>query len=223
VKNLMLCGVWLLSLLSWPAVAEQTRWMSDQLPLDLRSGNSNRYRVIKMLNPGTQVTVLKVDQKAGFTQVRTAGGTRGWVNNSYLMNEPTAREQLVEAKDLIAKLTNDSQPIQAQLADLQGQSALLSRQLEEAIASKTQFESELASITEISANAVALDRNNKNLMESNQLLQHEIDVLKGENDRLEDGSDREWFVNGIFAVGFGVLLALVIPRITPKRKHTEWQ
>lgn len=219
----MLCGIWLLSLLSWPAFAEQNKWLSDQLPLDLRSGNSNRYRVIKMLNPGTKVTVLKVDEKAGFTQVRTAGGTRGWVNNSYLMNEPAAREQLTEARDLIAKLTNDSQPIRAQLADLQGQNALLSRQLEEAISSKNQFETELASITEISSNAVALDRNNKNLMESNQLLQHEIDVLKGENDRLEDGSDREWFVNGIFAVGFGVLLALVIPRITPKRKHTEWQ
>lgn len=223
MKNLMLCGIWLLSLLSWPAFAEQNKWLSDQLPLDLRSGNSNRYRVIKMLNPGTKVTVLKVDEKAGFTQVRTAGGTRGWVNNSYLMNEPAAREQLTEARDLIAKLTNDSQPIRAQLADLQGQNALLSRQLEEAISSKNQFETELASITEISSNAVALDRNNKNLMESNQLLQHEIDVLKGENDRLEDGSDREWFVNGIFAVGFGVLLALVIPRITPKRKHTEWQ
>lgn len=219
----MLCGIWLLSLLSWPAFAEQNKWLSDQLPLDLRSGNSNRYRVIKMLHPGTKVTVLKVDEKAGFTQVRTAGGTRGWVNNSYLMNEPAAREQLTEARDLIAKLTNDSQPIRAQLADLQGQNALLSRQLEEAISSKNQFETELASITEISSNAVALDRNNKNLMESNQLLQHEIDVLKGENDRLEDGSDREWFVNGIFAVGFGVLLALVIPRITPKRKHTEWQ
>lgn len=223
MKNLMLCGIWLLSLLSWPAFAEQNKWLSDQLPLDLRSGNSNRYRVIKMLHPGTKVTVLKVDEKAGFTQVRTAGGTRGWVNNSYLMNEPAAREQLTEARDLIAKLTNDSQPIRAQLADLQGQNALLSRQLEEAISSKNQFETELASITEISSNAVALDRNNKNLMESNQLLQHEIDVLKGENDRLEDGSDREWFVNGIFAVGFGVLLALVIPRITPKRKHTEWQ
>jgi SH3 domain protein len=197
--------------------------MSDQLPLDLRSGNSNRYRVIKMLDPGTRVTVLKVDKKAGFTHIRTDEGVRGWVNNSYLMTEPSAREQLSEARDLIAKLTNGSQSIQAQLADMQGQNALLSRQLEEATSSKNNFETELSHIKEVSANAVALDRNNKNLMESNQLLQHEIDVLKGENDRLEDGSNRKWFSNGVFAVGFGVLLTLVIPRIVPNRKRTEWQ
>lgn len=223
MKKLVLCGIWLLSLLSWPAVAAQTQWISDQMPLDLRSGNSNRYRVIKMLDPGTKVTVLRVDKKAGFTHIRIAEGTRGWVNNSYLMTEPSARKQLSEAKKLITKLTSDSQPIQAQLADMQGENALLSRQLEEALSGKNQFESKLTHITEVSANAVTLDRNNKNLMESNQLLQHEIDVLKGENDRLKDGSNRDWFVNGVFAVGFGVLLALVIPRITPKRKNTEWQ
>ena len=193
------------------------------MPLDLRSGNSNRYRVIKMLDPGTKVTVLRVDKKAGFTHIRIPEGTRGWVNNSYLMTEPSAREQLSKAKELIAKLTNDSQPIQAQLADMQGQNAILGRQLEEALSGKNQFEAELTHITEVSANAVTLDRSNKNLMESNQLLQHEIDVLKGENDRLNERSNREWFVNGVFAVGFGVLLVLVIPRIAPKRKHSEWQ
>ncbi len=210
-------------MLSWPATAQQTRWITDELPLDLRSGNSNRYRVIKMLPPGTRVTVLKDDRKAGFIQIKTPSGTRGWVNNSYLMDEPSARQQLAEAKVLIANLTNESQPIRQQLAQLQQKNAVLSRQLEEATGSRNQFEKELVSVTEISSNAINLDRNNKTLMESNQLLQHEIDVLKGENDRLEDGSDREWFLNGVLAVGFGVLLAMVIPRVAPRRKHTEWR
>lgn len=224
MKYVMLCGVWLATLvLTGTSAAAETRWVSDQLPLDLRSGNSNRYRVLKMLKPGTPVTVLKVDREAGFIQVEIPNGTRGWLNNTYLMNEPSARQQLAEAKALIAKLTNESQPVRAQLVEVQQQNTLLGRQLEEASNSRDQFEKELAKVTEISSNAISLDRNNKNLMESNQLLQHEIDVLKGENDRLEDGSDREWFMNGVLAVGFGVLLALLIPRITPKRKHTEWQ
>lgn len=224
MRNIILCGVWLTLILSsgWTA-AQQVRWISDQIALDLRSGNSNRYRVIRMLDPGTRVTVLKVDNKAGFTQIRTAKGTRGWVNNSYLMEEPSARQQLAEAKALIAKLTSESIPVQQQLAQLQQQNTTLDRQLREAIHGKAQFEQELADIKEISSDAIALDSNNKTLMESNQLLQHEMDILKGENDRLEDGSDREWFINGVLAVGFGVLLAMVIPRIAPKRKHTDWR
>jgi SH3 domain protein len=210
-------------LTSLDAVAAQTRWLSDQLPLDLRSGNSNRYRVIKMLEPGTKVSVLKVDRKAGFTQIRTEDGTRGWVNNTYLMEEPSGREQLLEAQARVEQLTSENETLNAQLADLQSQVLQLSQQLETAIAASSEARAELTHISEISADAISLDRNNKKLMESNQLLQHEIDVLKGENARLEDASNREWFINGVFAVGFGALLALVIPRITPKRKRDEWR
>jgi SH3 domain protein len=224
VKIFLLCSLWLLlPLTSWNAAAEQTRWLSDQLPLDLRSGNSNRYRVIKMLEPGTKVRVLKVDKKAGFSQIKTEDGSRGWVNNSYLMEEPSGREQLAEAQALIEQLTSENEPLKAQVIDLQAQAEQLSLQLEAATSSSREAQAELAHISEISSDAISLDRNNKKLMESNQLLQHEIDVLKGENTRLADGSNREWFINGVFAVGFGVLLALVIPRITPKRKHTEWR
>ncbi len=224
MRIFLLCSLWLvLPLISWNAAAAQTRWLSDQLPLDLRSGNSNRYRVIKMLEPGTKVSVLKVDKKAGFSQIKTEDGVRGWVNNSYLIEEPAAREQLAEAKIQIEQLTNEIEPLKAQVIDLLAQTEQLSLQLEAATSSSREAQAELTHISEISSDAISLDRNNKKLMESNQLLQHEIDVLKGENTRLEDGSNREWFINGVFAVGFGVLLALVIPRITPKRKRTEWR
>jgi SH3 domain protein len=223
VRIFLLCSLWLvLPLISWNAAAE-TRWLSDQLPLDLRSGNSNRYRVIKMLEPGTKVSLLKVDNKAGFSQVKTEDGISGWVNNSYLIEEPAAREQLAEAKIQIEQLTSEIEPLKAQVIEQQAQAEQLSLQLEAATSSSREAQAELTHISEISSDAISLDRNNKKLMESNQLLQHEIDVLKGENTRLEDGSNREWFINGVFAVGFGVLLALVIPRITPKRKHTEWR
>ncbi len=224
MKIFLLCGVWLLMpLISLDAVAAQTRWLSDQMPLDLRSGNSNRYRVIKMLESGTKVTLLKVDSKAGFSQIRTEDGTRGWVNNSYLMEEPSGREQLAEAQARIEQLTSENEPLKTQVVDLQAQLEQLNQQLEAALAVGSEARAELTHITEISADAISLDRNNKKLMESNQLLQHEIDVLKGENARLGDSSNREWFINGVFAVGFGVLLALIIPRITPKRKRNEWR
>ncbi len=224
MKIFLLFGLWLLlPLLSPDTVAAQTRWLSDQLPLDLRSGNSNRYRVIKMLEPGTKVSLLKVDRKAGFSQIRMEDGTRGWVNNTYLMEEPSGREQLADAQALIEQLTGENEPLKARVAELEARVEQLNQQLQTAVSSEGEARAELTHIAEISADAISLDRNNKKLMESNQLLQHEIDVLKGENARLGDSSNREWFVNGVFAVGFGALLALVIPRITPKRKRNEWR
>ena len=208
---------------SWSVQAQQTRWISDQLPLDMRSGNSNAYRVIKMLEPGTRVSLLKVDSKTQFSQVSMADGTKGWLANRYLMKEPSGREQLAKAKASIARLTTASQPLQNELSTLNQRNETLSLQLEEAISTRARLEQELAHVNEVSSNAVALDSSNQSLMETNQLLQHEIDVLKGENGRLLDDSTREWFLNGVFAVGFGALLAIIIPRIVPRRKSNEWR
>ncbi len=200
----------------------KTRWVSDQLPLDMRSGNSNAYRVVEMLEPGTKVTIVSVDQKAGFSQVITSGGSKGWLANRYLMNEPSSREQLEKAQATITRLTAEAKPMQEEIAALKQQSETLRRQLDDAIQTRTQSEEKLAHVMDVSANAVAIDQSNQSLMEANQLLQHEIGILKGENDRLKDSSQREWFLNGALAVGLGALLAIIIPRITPSRRNKEW-
>jgi SH3 domain protein len=54
------------------------------------------------------------------------------------------------------------------------------------------------------------------------MLKNEIDVLTADNDRLKDKSDIEWFMNGVGAVGFGVLLALIIPRLKFKKRKSDW-
>ena len=208
-----------------PATGEagQTRWVSDQLPLDMRSGNSNAYRVIKMLEPGTKVNVLKVDDKAQFSQVVSSDGTKGWLANRYLMSEPSGREQLATAQSTIAKLRQGSDPMRSRLTELEQELSLLKTQLADATAQRDQAEQQLSHIQEVSANAIQLDSSNQSLMEENQLLQHELDVLEGENSRLKDSSSSAWFIKGALAVGLGALLTLAIPHLSPSRKNKEWR
>jgi SH3 domain protein len=205
------------------AYAGQKQWVSDQLPLDMRSGNSNGHRVIKMLEPGTMVTVLKVDKKAQFTQVVTSEGTKGWLTNRYLMSQPSGREQLAKAQATIAKLRQGSEPLHANLITLEQQVATLDEQLAKATGKSESSERELAHIQEVSANAMTLDKSNQSLMEANQLLQHELDVLEGENSRLNDSSKQAWFIKGALAVCLGAILAIAIPHISPSRTSKEWR
>jgi SH3 domain protein len=210
--------------LSWPALGQQNRWVSDQLPLDMRSGPSNAHRVIKMLEPGTRVKVLQVDRKAEFSEVMISNSsTRGWLANRYLSDQPSAREQLEQAKATAARLSADVQPLKEEIARLKQDNATLQQQLEESTGSRSKLEQDLAHVREVSADAVALDETNQSLIESNQLLQHELDVLKAENERLGDSSRREWFLYGAFAVALGALLTLIIPRFTRKRSSNEWR
>jgi SH3 domain protein len=81
---------------------------------------------------------------------------------------------------------------------------------------------ELSALKKLSANAINIANSNKSLGENNQMLKNEIDVLTADNDRLKDKSDLEWFMNGVGAVGFGVLLALIIPRLKFKKRKSDW-
>lgn len=223
--RLIITGVLLLCGTLHPIIsaAAQTQWISDKLPLDMRSGPSNEYRIIKMLAPGTPITVIAVDEQAQFSEVVTEEGTKGWLTNRYLMNEPSAREQLDQAKSAIAKLRTGKEPLQERLTELEKETNSLSAQLAEATTQRDDAVKQLNHIKEVSANAIDLDNSNQSLMEANQLLQHEIDVLQGENSRLSDNSSSAWFIKGALAVGLGALLTLAIPHVTPSRKNREWR
>ena len=64
----------LLALLAGAASAE-TRYITDQLEVTMRSGQSTRNAIVRMLRSGAAVEVLETDAEAGYTKVRVSGGT----------------------------------------------------------------------------------------------------------------------------------------------------
>jgi SH3 domain protein len=98
--------LWAISLLCLglaPWAAAEPVWVSDQFEVMLRSGPSTNNAIERMLPSGTALEVLERDEEAGYARVRTTAGTEGWVLSRYLMNEPSAREQLAT---LMGRLTN---------------------------------------------------------------------------------------------------------------------
>src|SRR5687768_18582252 len=82
-----------------------TMYVSDQLTVPLRRGPSNTHRILhKGLPSGTALEVLGEDAAAGFTQVRMANGTEGWVPTQYLSQQPIARQQLAAATRRVESL-----------------------------------------------------------------------------------------------------------------------
>ena len=199
------------------------RYVSDVFYVPLHSGNSTKHRIIhRGLKTGTQLTVLETDQESDFSRVVTTKGTEGWIQNQFLSNAPIAKIRLVDAQkkqqQLQQKLTrlekNNSETEQS-YSDTQKQMQLLSRQNQNLTA-------ELASIKKISANAINLDTNNRDLLQRNEMLKIEIAELQANNSRLSDKSDKEWFLRGALAVLFGVFLTILLPKLKPKTRSKEW-
>lgn len=83
------------------AAAEQA-WVGDDLRVNLRSGASNRYRVIGTIGTGDKVEILS--RLEDWTEVRTDNGKQGWIPAGYLNAEPPARVLLAERDRTIAEL-----------------------------------------------------------------------------------------------------------------------
>ena len=56
----------------------QTRYVSDQLEVTLRTGPSTRNAIVRILTSGAQVEVLESDAESGYSRVQ-AGQSEGWV------------------------------------------------------------------------------------------------------------------------------------------------
>ena len=83
------------------AAAEEA-WVGDDLRVNIRSGASNRYRVIGAIGTGDKVQILS--RLEGWTQVRTDKIEDGWMPAGYLQSEPPARLILAERDRKIAEL-----------------------------------------------------------------------------------------------------------------------
>ena len=64
---------------------------------------------------------------------------------------------------------------------------------------------------------------NRRLVVEAENLRSKVDMLEAENLRLQDKLKSEDFLDGALAVLLGVIIALVAPRLMPKRrKSSSW-
>jgi len=104
------------------AAVGDVNYISDELNVPLRSGPSTAHRILhRGLPSGTKLTVLAIDEEAGFTQVRTDSGLDGWVTSQYLTGTPIARVRLAAAEKRIQALKADLNKERDALASIQAE------------------------------------------------------------------------------------------------------
>lgn len=202
-----------------PAQAQNEHYIRDELYVPLRSGASQGHKIIQMLRSGTPLTVQERNQD--WTQVRTREGKSGWLETQYLTDTPVAADLLASARRERDRLQEQNRELRQQLQDLREQHGGSESQLEELSQRNRELSEELDEIKEVSANAIKLDRDNQKLLEANEMLRNQLEVVQTDNQRLRDSQENEAFLNGAIAVVIGVMIALVVPRLWPKRK-SEW-
>lgn len=194
--------------------AQQTRYISDELALDMRSGPGNQYRIQQMVPAGTPVTALEDSQ--GWTRVQLSGGREGWVLTRLLTDTPSARSQLDRVQQNASQLQARNEELTVDLEEARQRLSML----ETALTETTSERDTLGRQVEQAQQGLQLHDENQEMRKQVIDLQREIQDLTHEIDRLQDRNDQRWFLVGGFVLFFGLLLGLILPKLGWRRRNS---
>ena len=222
----LLIVCWLFSAV---ALAEDIRYVSGTQNVALRSGAGDDNQIVHRGIPaGVRVIVSRTSDDGLWAEITTDAGDTGWIPTQKLLVEPLVPTDgsaaptaevpptAIAAEDTEVDMADAAVTAEGTPVDLEEQMRLRDEQFN-AVAQ------ELYRLKRVSGQAEQLDIDNRRLVEITENLRSKVEMLQAENLRLHDKVESEDFMNGALAVLLGVVIALVAPRLVPKRrKSSSW-
>lgn len=199
-----------LALAAVPAPAKG--YITDKIEVQMRAGQGTRHKVLKVLSSGTPLTVLDRNGATGYSLVKLDSGEQGWVQTQYLTAEATAgspldavREENRRLKDELAALMSGKEgaektPLQAEIGRLN---------------------TELIAVRQASANVLQIQEERDRLQERVINLERDLETIRREKGALDAESRQNWFLIGGGVLFGGILLGVLLPRLS-WRKKSHW-
>jgi SH3 domain protein len=207
----------LLALVSVVPVEAATMYVSDALTVPMRRGPSTGHRIINAALPaGTPLEIMGEDKAAGFTQVRTANGTEGWVPTQYLTPEPVAKDRLAAATRRIQTLEAELKSLRDNYQETRGARSSAETRNADLDKQTKQLQAELAEVRRVSATSIAQYEENKVLKAENSELKSRTTELSARVEQLERSEVLRFFIFGGALVIIGLVIGAVI-KSRPKR------
>ncbi len=202
-------------IISTTAYAE-TRYVSDNLLITLRTGQGNQYQILKTLPSGARLKLL--EDSGEFSRVRTEDGTEGWVRNRYLVDTPIAREQLIAAQQKLEQLQKTREKFQQQIKKLKTDKNAVIKERDTYAADLAKVQKELDTLKKVAAQPIKTAKQNEQLSKQVKTLQQETTLLREKSGKLADSSQRDWFLKGAAVLAVGLLLGLLLPLLRPRKR-----
>lgn len=204
------------------SVSAQPAWITDQLEVPIRSGESNQYRILRFLDSGTQIEVVSRNTSTGYSLIRDAQGRDGYVLTRYLEREPTASKRLETMQSELDQIRDDVANGTARIAQLRQQLATATDERNAARNALAATEAELSEIKRVSGDTLAIFEANKNLRAQLEILEDEAALLRSENITLADDRDKMFMLIGAGLTLLGLVLGLILPNLRRRRRVETW-
>lgn len=189
----------------------RTAYVTDSFEIPMRSGESERSKIVKMLLNGQLLTVLQDDPELGYSYVQTSNGAEGFILTRFLSAEPSARSQLEAVNKKLELLQEENKQLKAAHSANQD----IGKE-------RDRLSTELSELQQTAANAIQLKQQRDQLQERVVGIERELQQLKRENQALADSTNQDWFLYGGGLSLFGVLLGFILPKLSWRRRSSGW-
>ena len=204
-----------------PLYAAETRYITDEFEVTMRSGTSTSNSIVRMLDSGEAVTVLEEDQESQYSLVETASGKQGYVLSRFLMPIPAARQRLEELEARFAQQKTRLNEQSSEMAELKQS---LNQEKADNGALTTALRASEQELTEIRTAA----QETLSILDQNKRLQTVVDELRLEKAELSetvaeltDSTRLDWFLRGGAVSLIAFIIGIVVTRIRWK-KQDSW-
>jgi SH3 domain protein len=199
-------------------VYAETRYVTDQFEITLRTGPSSSHAIQRMVKSGAALKILETDEEKGYSRVQAAGDVEGWVLNRYLMREPAARTQLERLTKQLTNTNAKGSSLRTQFNTIKNEHDNANKRIASLEREKKQLQDQLAEIKRTAADVLTIDMQNKELHQQLAVTQKRFNELQQENNELGSNKDRDWFVAGALVLFGGLILGLIIPKISFQKR-----
>jgi SH3 domain protein len=200
--------------------AQNTRYVTDELEITMRSGKGVKFGIRKMLQSGSKLDVIETDP-SGYSKVRAIDGVEGWVLTRYLSNMPSPRNRIATAEQRVANLELELAKAQEEIIALSSQNESSGTHNLTLKETSQRLRKELDDLQRTASSAVAIDNENRQLKEKIQGIDHKMQSLVLENNALKDSEAKNWFLVGAAVLFGGFILGLIVPNLRFRKKN-DW-
>jgi len=189
-------------LISTLSAQAESMYVTDVLKVDLRTGPSTDYKIIKMVESGEKIELIEPGQN--WSLVRLNNGKEGWILNRYMISDETSKIKLVKLELEHSTLKAKFNSIFEENSELKTENQKLGSELSDTKKELERIRNDYESLKADSAEFLTLQSNfekvSKQLSEQTQ----KSNELEKQVSNLEVSYYIKWFLagSGVLFVGF---------------------
>jgi len=201
--------------------AADTAYVSDDLKINMRSGDTGRNKIIRMIPSGAKLTVISRSKASGYSKVKYKS-TVGYVLSRFLQKNQVSKYFLKDAQTTAKTLKVENARLTKELTDITGNNTTTLSSNQSLTEERNHLRNELNELQHTAANAIQLKNERNQFQERIISIERELEQLRLEKKILEDTSKQDWFLYGGILALAGMLFGWILPKLSWQRKTSNW-